>query len=137
MVVLILISTINIGIGDSLPTIQAEPAKSYAKQVLTNVLITAGFTVGTGIFYTLGNNAYEDYKESDDMKSALKNWDKTMFYDKARNICALGALLFLTRALYYQFKNVKRPSSSQGFEPVIDLRYTGQTEFIFGLTKKL
>lgn len=110
--------------------------KNYSKQVLINGIIGLGFTVGAGVLHTMGNSAYEKYKESGTMKSAVENWDKVKLYDNIRNVCAIGALAFLSRAIYYQLKNITQTQSSS-YRPVIDLRYAEQPKIIIGVNKIL
>ena len=140
--ILLICTLVTIG-QDSTPPAQPEVTKSYTKQVLINTFVGLGFTVSAGIFYKKGNTAYEEYEESETMKSALENWDNVELYDNMRNVCALGALVFLGRAIYYQLKNVRVSSSThslqeeQDFRPMIDFVYTNQPRVIIGVVKNL
>ena len=131
LVIFIFASSVN----DSIAPV--KPVKvSYAKQVWINGLIFVGCAVGTGVFYRMGNTAYEEYKESETIRSALDNYDKARLYDNVRNVFAVGAVVFLSRALYYQIKNVKA-SKSYSYTPVIDIEYTYYPKLVFGIQKDL
>ena len=106
--------------------------KSYTKQVLLNGLIGIGFGVSTDIFYTMGENAHDRYKESDSIRTTLDNWDKTRLYDNLRNVCAVGALFFTVRAVYYQLKHVKAARSAK-YTPKLDLQYSYQNKWSLGV----
>jgi hypothetical protein len=89
-----------------------------------------------GIFYAKGNDAYEDYKNSQSMTAAIEAWDRVEASDAARNIFAVGAAVFLARAVYFQ---IKRASVSKkiSLSPVIDVRYAYQPKLIIGLETNL
>jgi hypothetical protein len=106
--------------------------KSYTKQVLLNGLVGIGFGVGTGIFHTMGRSSYEDYIYSDSIKTALDNWNKTKCYDNLRNVCAVGALLFTLRAVYFQLKNVKASKSTK-HTPALDFQYSYHNKWSLGI----
>lgn len=106
--------------------------KSYTKQVLLNGLVGIGFGISTGIFYRMGENAHDDYKESDSIRTALDNWNKTKLYDNLRNVCAVGALIFTARAVYYQLKHVKAARSAK-YTPIFDLHYAHQNKWSLGI----
>ena len=121
---------------DSLMQEPLAPKKSYTNQVLINGIIGMSLGVGTGIFYTMGNKAYDEYKESMTMQSALDNWEKVRLFDNIRNVCAVGALAFILRAVYYQFKNIKS-SQSESLTPVINLHYANCKKWVVGIQKRL
>lgn len=132
---LLIICIFASSVNDSIAPVR--PARvSYTKQVWINGLVFVGCAVGTGVFYSMGNSAYEEYKESETIKSALENYDKAQLYDNFRNVFAVGAVVFLARAVYYQIKNVKA-SKSYGFAPVIDIECTSCPKLIFGVQKNL
>jgi hypothetical protein len=106
--------------------------KSYTKQVLLNGFVGIGFGIGTGIFHTLGKKAYEDYIYSDSIRSSIENWDKTIRYDNLRNICAVGAVVFTLRALYYQLKHVKASKSAK-HTPTFDFQYSYRNKLSLGI----
>ena len=137
LLICILLSSAN----DSLPQVESSATRSYSKQILINGIIGVGFTIGAGVFYTKGNGAYEEYEKSESMGSALENWDKVQLYDNVRNVCAIGALLFFGRALYYQLKNVKVSSSRSepvnGLHLIIDIEYVHQPKLLIGMSKDL
>jgi hypothetical protein len=105
---------------------------NYTKKVLINGLVGIGFGVGTGVFYTLGNNAFEDYEDSDSIRTSLDNWNKTKLYDNLRNVCAVGAAIFTLRALYYQLKHVKASKSSKN-TPILDFQYSCRDKWSLGI----
>lgn len=96
----IILFCVNLSI-DSLIQEKPVPRESYTKQVLINGFIGVAFSVGTGVFYAKGNAAYDNYKTSTTMSAAVDNWDKVRLYDGIRNVCAVGAVLFIFRSLYY------------------------------------
>jgi hypothetical protein len=110
--------------------------ESYTKQILLNGIVGISFGIGTGVFYRMGNNAYDEYEKSTSTKSALDNWNKTKVYDNLRNVCAVGALFFTIRAVYYQLKNIKA-SKSTNFTPVLDFQYCCRNKWSLGLKKRL
>jgi hypothetical protein len=89
-----------------------------------------------GIFYAKGNDAYEDYKNSQSMSAAIEAWDRVKTNDAARNIFAVGAAFFLVRAVYFQVKRASVPKKTSFF-PVIDVRYACQPKFMIGLQANL
>lgn len=133
---LIFSSLLNFNSNDSLIKTPAPLKKSYTKQVVVNTILGIGFGGGAAVFYTLGNKAYEDYKESRTIKSTMDNWNKVILYDNIRNLCVAGAVIFISRAVYYQLKQVKS-SMSTGFVPVIDLPYTNNYKWTAGIKKSL
>lgn len=106
--------------------------RNYTKQVLINGLVGIGFAVGTGVFYIMGEDAHDHYKESDSIRTALDNWDKMKVYDNLRNACAIGALVFTVRAVYYQLKNVKASKSTK-YKPTLDIKYAYQNKWSLGI----
>jgi len=121
---------------DSLMQETSSAKKSYTNQVLINGILGMSLGIGTGIFYTIGNKAYDEYKDSKTMQSAIKNWDRVRLFDNIRNVCALGALVFTVRAVYYQLKNI-RLSKSQSVTPVINFNCTHSKIWAIGLEKRL
>lgn len=117
-------------------TITTPPVKSYTKQVIFNGILGVGFGVGSGIFYTKGNTAYNNYETSRTIQDAVEYWNETQLYDNLRNICVVGALVFLTRSLYFQTKQWK-VNRSYGLKPVIDLQWSDNLTLSIGLTKQL
>jgi hypothetical protein len=92
---------------DSVEHIDIPVPPAYTKQVIINGIIGVGFTATATVFYIKGNDAYDNYLLSDSLVEATAAWNKVQTYDTIRNVCAVGAALFLARALYYQFKNIK------------------------------
>lgn len=131
---------ITICINTSVDSIDSQidiaEKESYTKQILLNGIVGIGFGIGTGIFYRKGNNAYDEYEKSTSTKSALDNWNKTKVYDNLRNVCAVGALFFTIRAVYYQLKNIKA-SKSTNFMPTLDFQYCYRNKWSLGLKKRL
>jgi hypothetical protein len=118
--------------GDSLSAIPVPVRKSYTSQVTINGIIGLGFGVGTSAFYFMGDKAYEHYRDSGSMKNANAYYNKAMTYDYARDLCAVGAIFFLARALYYQLKNA-RAKTVQGYKPSFDFNTVGFSKVKFGL----
>lgn len=110
--------------------------KNYERQVLVNSVLGFACTIGAGVFYVKGNDAYEDYKSSQNMRTAVEVWDRVKTSDAARNICAVGAAFFLARAIYYQIKRMRLPKSNT-LLPVFEMRYAEQPKLLFGLRKSI
>jgi hypothetical protein len=110
--------------------------KKYGQRVLVNSILCFACTISTGVFYVKGNNAYEDYKSSHSMRTAVEAWDRVRMNDTVRNVFAVGAVFFLTRAVYYQIKRVRLEKSS-AVSPVIEVRYAAQPKLLIGLQKDL
>src|SRR4030042_2289857 len=116
-------------VSDSLP-LEPKISRNYTKHVLINGVIGIGFGSAAVFFHVKGNNAYEDYNQSETIIDALNNWHKTETYDIIRNACAVGGAVFLIRAVVFQLKNVKAKMNSQlNFEPVIDYEYAPTPKF--------
>ncbi len=116
----------------------SEPTakKNYTKQVLINGVIGIGFGSAAVFFHVKGNNAYENYEQSNTFTEALDNWNKTITYDIIRDACAVGGAVFLIRALVFQLKNVKTKMSSQlKFDPTIDYEFSPGLKISFGIGK--
>jgi hypothetical protein len=131
LVICIFASSVNDTIAPVRPT-----RVSYSKQVWINGLIFVGCAIGTGVFYRMGDSAYEEYQDSETIRSALENYDKAQLYDNIRNLFAVGAVVFLSRAVYYQIKNVKA-SKSYSYTPVIEIECTCHPKLVFGIQKDL
>lgn len=129
--VLLLISTTQ----DSVNSV-AEIQRGYSRQVLINSILGFTCTLGMGIFYAKGNDAYEDYKDSQSMSTATEAWDRVKTSDAARNIFAVGAAFFLARAVYFQIKRANVPEKTS-LSPIIDVRYACQPKLIIGLQTNL
>jgi hypothetical protein len=108
--------------------------KKYGRQILVNSILGFACTIGAGVFYFKGNDAYEDYKSSQSMRTAVEAWDRVKTNDFARNVCAASAAFFLTRAIYYQIKRMRLPESN-ALSPVFELRYAEQPKLLLGLRK--
>ena len=108
----------------------------YSRQVLVNAVMGFTCTIGMGIFYAKGNDAYEDYKNSQSINAAMEAWDRVKTNDTARNIFAVGAAFFLARAVYYQIKRTSVPKTTS-FSPVIEVHYAYQPKIVLGLQRKL
>jgi hypothetical protein len=120
---------------DSMPSREMIQSR-YSRQVLVNSILGFTCTIGMGIFYAKGNDAYEDYKNSQSMSGAIEAWDRVRTNDTARNIFAVGAAFFLARAVYCQIKRANVPKTSS-FSPVIDVRCAYQPKLIIGLQRSL
>lgn len=120
---------------DSVPDLGMMQSK-YSHQVLISSILGFTCTLGMGVFYARGNDAYEDYKNSQNMSAAIEAWDRVKINDTARNVFAVGAVFFIARALYYQ---VKRASLSKlkAFAPVLEMRYTCGPKMLIGLQRDL
>lgn len=110
--------------------------RKYGRGVLVNSVLCFACTIGTGVFYVKGNNAYEDYKSSHSMRTAVEAWDRVRMNDTVRNVFVVGAVFFLTRAVYYQIKRVRLEKFS-AVSPVIEVRYAAQPKLLIGLQKGL
>ena len=122
-------------VGPQDTTHSAKPLRQkYGRQVLVNSVLGFACTIGAGVFYVKGNNAYEDYKDSQSMSTAVEAWDRVKTSDFVRNACAAGAVFFVARAVYYQIKKMRLPKSS-GLVPVFEMRYAEQPKLLFGLCK--
>jgi hypothetical protein len=135
MIHILLLCTLVSSVEDSLITREAARTKSRSKQIIFNTVLGFGFTFGAGFFHTKGNSAYEEYQESQTVSAALENWRRVQLYDTIRNVCAAGAVIFLARAVYYQFLHTREPASQ--FQPVLDIRYTYHPKIIIGISKNL
>jgi hypothetical protein len=117
---LLLLAMISQGALDSIPLAPAPAKKSYTTQILVNGIIGLGFGAGAAAFHMKSGSSYDAYLKSDSLGEATNYYNKTVFYDNLRNMCAGGAVLFLAQALYYQLKSVRTKTVS-GSAPVIDL----------------
>ncbi len=108
----------------------------YSRKVLINTLLGAACVGGMAIFHMKANDAYDEYQASESMSSALESWDRVERYDNIRNVFAVGAVVFVTRAIYYQIKKAKLIRSAH-IVPLIDLRYAGNSKMVFGIKKSL
>jgi len=127
---------INTSVDSLGPQINIPEKERYTKQILLNGIVGISFGIGTGVFYRMGNNAYDEYEKSTSTKSALDNWNKTKVYDNLRNVCAVGALFFTIRAVYYQLKNIKA-SKSTNLMPTLDFQCCYRNKWSLGLKKRL
>ncbi len=127
---------INTSVDSIHPQIDIPEKESYTKRILLNGIVGISFGIGTVIFYRKGNSAYDEYEKSTTTKSALENWNKTKVYDNLRNVCAVGALFFTIRAVYYQLKSIKA-SKSTSFMPTLDFQYCYRNKWSLGLKKRL
>ena len=120
---------------DSMPSRETIQNR-YSRQVLINSVLGFTCTLGMGIFYAKGNDAYEDYKNSQSINAAIEAWDRVKTNDTARNMFAVGAAFFLARAVYYQIKRASVPEAAS-FSPVIEVHYACQPKIILGLQHSL
>jgi hypothetical protein len=120
---------------DSVPDLARMQSK-YSRQVLINSILGFTCTLGMGVFYSRGSDAYEDYKNSESMSAAIAAWDRVKINDTARNVFAVGAVFFMARALYYQVKRASL-SKSKTLAPVLEMRYTCGPKMLIGLQKDL
>ena len=120
---------------DSVPDLAMMQSK-YSRQVLISTILGFTCTLGMGVFYARGKDAYGDYKNSQSMSAAIEAWDRVKINDTARNVFAVGAVFFIARALYYQ---VKRASLSElkDLAPILEMRYTCGPKMLIGLRKGL
>lgn len=107
--------------------------KKYGRQVLVNSILGFACTVGMGVFHVRGNNAYEDYENSHSMRTAVEAWDRVRLNDTARNVFAVGAVFFITRAVYYHIKRIRLNRSS--VSAVFDVRYACGPRMVLGFQK--
>jgi hypothetical protein len=129
--ILLLLSTTQDSVNS---VVQIE--QGYSRQVLISTILGFGCTVGTGIFHLKGNDAYAEYEAAENMNSAIEAWDKVQLYDNVRNVFAVGALVFVARAIYYQVKRA-RVRRSVSISPVLDFQYANTPKIIVGLRKHL
>lgn len=108
----------------------------YSRKVLLNTLLGATCIGGMAVCHLKANDAYDAYQTSESMSSALEAWDTVRRYDNIRNVFAIGAVVFLARAVYYQLKQ-QAPRASTGIKPLIDFQYTGNSKVILGIEKSL
>jgi hypothetical protein len=113
-----------------------EPFRSYNKEIIINGSVGLGFGIGSGVFFLLGNKAYENYKRSGSMKSASEYFNQSVAYDNARNICAVGAVFFLARAFYYQLKSA-RSGKTAGAGPALDIAMPEYAKLQLGFRRSL
>ena len=120
---------------DSMPDLEMMRTR-YSRHVLINSILGFTCTLGVGFFYVRGSDAYEDYRTSQSMSAAIEAWDRVKISDTARNLCAVGAVFFFTRAVYYQVRRASL-SRSKVFTPVFEMHYTYGPKMIIGLQKDL
>ncbi len=108
--------------------------KDHSRKVLVSTLIGSACIGVMGICHLKANNAYDAYLGSETMSSALEEWDRVRHYDNMRNIFAIGAVVFIARAVYYQFRqgSIKRSSN---FRPRVDLQYACNSRVVVGVEK--
>ncbi len=109
--------------------------RKYGRQVLVNSVLGFACTIGMGVFHVKGNDAYEEYKDCQSVQSAAEAWDRVVFNDTARNVFAVGAVFFLTRAAYYHIKRIRHKSSS--VSAVFDVQYVCGPKMSVGFRKDL
>jgi hypothetical protein len=137
MIQLVVVFTLLAVPQDTMPNTELmQMQRKCGRQVLINSVVGFACTIGMGIFYAKGGDAYEDYKSSETMQSAAEAWDRVKLNDTMRNVFAAGAVIFLTRAVYYQIKRVRLQRSS-ALTPVIEVRYAAQPKLLIGLQKSL
>ena len=110
--------------------------RRYSRKVLINSIAGFACTIGMGIFYVKGNDAYDDYTSSQSMSAAIEAWDRVKINDTARHVFAVGAAFFLARAVYYQIKRASVPRS-KSVTPVIEMDFSSQPKIQIGLHKNL
>jgi len=108
----------------------------HSRKVLINTLLGVTCIGGMAVCHLKANDAYDAYQESETMSSALEAWGRVQRYDNIRNVLAIGAVVFVARAVYYQLKDAG-PRSSTGVSPVIDFRYTRNPKVVLGVEKSL
>ncbi|HEC78485.1 MAG TPA: hypothetical protein ENI34_05000 [candidate division WOR-3 bacterium] len=123
-------------VDDSVIPVKTPVKESYTKKALFNGILGVGFTVGAVFYHKNADKAYDEYKTSRSIKSALENWQKMSFYEGVRNVCAAGALLFIGRALYYQIKQIKK-SKASSLVPALEFKYLCQNKWSLGIIKEL
>jgi hypothetical protein len=111
-------------------------SSSYSRKVLVSTLLGAACVGGMAIFHVRANDAYDEYQSSESMSSAIESWDKVQRYDNIRNAFGVGAVIFITRAIYYQIKRSKLYRSSH-ILPMLDLRYAGNSKMMVGIKRNL
>ena len=110
--------------------------QEYKKQIAINGLFSIGLTAMTGIYYKKGNEAYDNYQNSMTSEEAIHYWEQTQSYDRIRNVCGLGALIFVGRTIYYYARFMDMGSKLSSSHS-LDLRYSLQDGWSIGIRKEL
>jgi hypothetical protein len=133
MIVLVLWCTLNAqDSARSLPNIKRH---EYQKQIAINGLFSIGMTATSGIYWKKGNEAYDHSQKSKTTIDALYYWEQTQNYDRIRNICAIGALLFIGRTIFFYAKFMDA-GKQIGALPSLDFKYEQQGTLCFGIIQK-
>ncbi|MBN2620676.1 hypothetical protein JXB22_06240 [candidate division WOR-3 bacterium] len=132
---IILILVCSTSTPDSIPGSSHFQQQLYKKQIAVNGLLSVGLIATAGIYWEKGNNAYDRYQNSATTTDALHYWEQMEKYDRIRNVCALGALFFIGRTIYYYAK-LMDSNRTVGSLPSLDLQYTHTGTISFGLTKR-
>jgi hypothetical protein len=109
--------------------------QAYRKHIAINGLLSIGLTATSGIYWKKGNDAYAQYQKSTTTVDALYYWEQTQGYDRIRNVCAIGALFFIGRTIYYYAK-LMDSYKKVGVVPHLDVGYTHNGTMSFGIVKK-
>ena len=120
---------------DDISLLQAK-RQEYKKQIAINGLFSIGLTAMSGIYWKKGNEAYDSYQSSVTSEEAIHYWEQTQTYDRIRNVCGLGALIFIGRTIYYyaRFMDTGKHISSSSS---LDLRYLNPGGWSIGIRKEL
>ncbi len=121
--------------NDSIPT-QKIVMKTYTKDVIINAGISIGFGLGAYYCKNTADEAYDAYKSASTIKNTVEQWNKVVLYDRLTIFFGVGSAVFLARAVYYQFKNVKQKKLGR-LMPELNLRYAMHNKLIVGFEKKL
>jgi hypothetical protein len=137
MIYVILFLASSFGVQDSVlpPRLIQLQRQVYKKQIAINGLFSIGLTATSGIYWKKGNDAYDLYQKSTKTTDALHYWEQTTNYDRIRNVCAIGALFFIGRTIYYYAK-LMDTGKTVGSLPSLDLWCAYNGTISFGLTKR-
>ena len=134
---LLMLCLININ-NDSLEVDQKALPKTYSTQIIINGFLSAGLGISAGIFHIRSNDAYTDYKNSTTVAEAVDNWERTKLNDNVRNICAVGAVFFTARTLYYHIRNrQEKKCETPKSLPFLDFKYIDTSKWVLCIQKAL
>ncbi len=124
----------------SAPNPYPEPVlnirQHYKSEIAINGLVSVGFAALSGIYWKKGNDAYDHYQNSMTTSDALYYWEQTEGYDRIRNICGIGTLIFITRTIYYYAKYMDAGKQTSALFD-LKLNYSKHGSLCIGITKKL
>lgn len=133
MINILLILVSSYSVEDSiLPSVRVQ-RQTDKKQIAVNGLLSIGLTTTSGIYWKKGNDAYARYQNSTTTINALHYWEQTQNYDRIRNACAIGALFFIGRTIYYYAKFMDT-GKTVGALPSLDFQFTHTGTISFGIT---